>query len=396
MNTLSGVVASLKDSRNSFVRDFYQYEKVVKANKECPMCGFEWSSVEELKLNIQKQEEKVNLLTKETGIELDSSLEKFGQEFVAPLQAFFQSYLAENKVDDIFVKGLQEAAKNKDEIKKLYVEIESHNIQVKKFITDSATIGIDKNMAALKREIDSKKHPINVEKIQSYFADYFIKYFNQKEDLLNKITPEDVKKKKEYLAWKYSIYQSGVLKNKRQELEIISSRYDGALNLKSRLTSLKKIYENSLNNYQQKIIGDIEILFHIYSGRIIQDSQGGMGLFISDKNGIRFLEDPKKNHDAVFTMSSGQLAVLIIAFTLTLNKRYSENKMLFIDDPVQTLDELNISSLIELLRNEFADRQIFLSTHEDKMSAYMRYKFEKHGLKTGRLSFKDRYLNSKV
>lgn len=396
MNMLSGVVASLKDSRNSFVQNFYKYENVVGENKECPMCGFEWPSVEELKLKIQKQEEKVSLLSKETGKDLDSSLEKFEHDFVVPLQSFFQSYLDENKVDDIFVKGLQEAAKNKDEIKKLHVEIESHSIQVKKYISDRTTVAIEQNMAALKKEIEGKKHPIDDKKIQSYFMDYFIKYFNQKEDLLKKITPEDLKKKKEYLMWKYSIYQSGVLKSKRQELEKRCSRYEGALDLKNRLTALKKTYENSLNTYQQKIIGDIEILFHIYSGRIIQDSQGGMGLFISDKNGIRFLEDPKKNHDAVFTMSSGQLAVLIIAFTLTLNKRYSENKMLFIDDPVQTLDELNISSLVELLRNEFSDRQIFLSTHEDKMSAYMRYKFEKFGLKTGRLSFRERYLNSKV
>jgi len=116
-----------------------------------------------------------------------------------------------------------------------------------------------------------------------------------------------------------------------------------------------------------------------------------MGLFISDKNGIRFLVNPKNSYDAIFTMSSGQLAILILAFTLTLNKRYSQNKMLFVDDPVQTLDELNISSLIDLLRNEFSDRQIFLSTHEDKMSAFMRYKFQKYGLDTSRFSFKENY-----
>ena len=93
-------------------------------------------------------------------------------------------------------------------------------------------------------------------------------------------------------------------------------------------------------------------------------------------------------------MSSGQLATLIIAFTLALNKRYSEHKILFIDDTIQTLDELNIAGLVELLRNEFSDRQIFISTHEDMMSAYMRYKFEKYGLDAQRLSFKEILLSS--
>jgi len=92
-------------------------------------------------------------------------------------------------------------------------------------------------------------------------------------------------------------------------------------------------------------------------------------------------------------MSSGQLATLVIAFTLALNKRYSKNEFLFIDDPIQTLDELNIAGLVELLRNEFSDRQIFISTHEDMMSAYMRYKFKKYGLGAQRLSFKESQLS---
>jgi DNA repair exonuclease SbcCD ATPase subunit len=92
-------------------------------------------------------------------------------------------------------------------------------------------------------------------------------------------------------------------------------------------------------------------------------------------------------------MSSGQIAALVISFTLALNKKYSRNKVLLIDDPVQTMDELNIAGFVELLRNDFGDRQIFISTHEDKMSAYMRYKFEKFGLKTKRVNMKSAQLN---
>ncbi len=134
----------------------------------------------------------------------------------------------------------------------------------------------------------------------------------------------------------------------------------------------------------------------------MQDYQNGLGLFIkSDNNEIRFIESSSVNntdevdynrYDAVFTMSSGQLASLIISFTLALNKRYSKSKLLLIDDPVQTLDELNIAGYVNLLRNEFSDRQIFISTHEVMMSAYMRYKFEKFGLHTQRVNFKEKYI----
>ena len=133
----------------------------------------------------------------------------------------------------------------------------------------------------------------------------------------------------------------------------------------------------------------------------MQDYQNGLGLFIkADKIGIRFIESVKVSssgvadydkYDAIFSMSSGQLASLIISFTLALNKRYSKSKLLFIDDPIQTLDELNIAGFINLLRNEFYDRQIFMSTHEQMMSAYMRYKFQKFGLETMQINFKDKY-----
>lgn len=39
-------------------------------------------------------------------------------------------------------------------------------------------------------------------------------------------------------------------------------------------------YKKSLKEYNQALIRDVEILFHIYSGRIVQDFQGGLGLFI--------------------------------------------------------------------------------------------------------------------
>ena len=74
---------------------------------------------------------------------------------------------------------------------------------------------------------------------------------------------------------------------------------------------------------------------------------------------------------------------LVIALQLALNKVY-ENKslgVLLIDDPVQTMDEINIASFVELLRNDFSQKQIVLSTHEEEISKYIRYKFSKYGLK---------------
>ena len=61
---------------------------------------------------------------------------------------------------------------------------------------------------------------------------------------------------------------------------------------------------------------------------------------------------------------------------------------MLIDDPVQTLDDINVAGFVDLLRAEFSDRQIILSTHEDEMSAYMQYKFKKYNLDAEGLDFK--------
>lgn len=73
---------------------------------------------------------------------------------------------------------------------------------------------------------------------------------------------------------------------------------------------------------------------------------------------------------------------------MALNHKYAKNPLIMIDDPVQTMDEINIAGFIDLLRHEFRDRQIFLSTHEDNISSYIRYKFGKASLETQRINFK--------
>ena len=138
----------------------------------------------------------------------------------------------------------------------------------------------------------------------------------------------------------------------------------------------------------ESIVKEIEILFHIYSGRLMQSYQQGLGIFIeNDGNSIAFNEKPGQEHDAVFSMSSGQLSALVLSFTLALNQRYAKHSLLLIDDPVQTLDEINIAGFVDLLRTEFAGRQIIMSTHEDRMSAYFRYKYKKFGMSAGRINF---------
>ena len=110
----------------------------------------------------------------------------------------------------------------------------------------------------------------------------------------------------------------------------------------------------------------------------------------NDGGSIRFTS-PGKEHDILYTMSSGQLSAVLLSFSLALNKIYSGQgiKTVLIDDPIQCMDDINMISFVELLRREFSDCQIILSTHEEDFSNFVRYKFKKYGLDTQAITLKD-------
>lgn len=390
-NGLSRLLVGVKDSRRAFIDKFFQYEVETKEESSCPLCGHSWEDAEKLKGQFDIQAEQLEQLIFASGTELNLAIENFTVNFTTPLSIFLKDYLLKMPVDDSFVAKLNAANDNFTKLESLNQKFIELQFDLKPFFNNQPIAVVESKLEDLRAEINGKKQVINTEQLKPFFDSIFLKVFNESFGYVSIVKGQDIINKRNYIEWQYALYQSTFISELQKLYEGDKKQFDDAFALKSKITTLKKIYESSLKEYQKSLVEDIEIVFHIYSGRISQDYQGGLGLFIaSEKNGIRFLENSKKSHDAVFTMSSGQLSALVISFTLALNKRYSQNNLLFIDDPVQTLDELNIAGLVDLLRNEFSDRQIFISTHEDMMSAYMRYKFQRSGLRAERVNFKEK------
>lgn len=157
---------------------------------------------------------------------------------------------------------------------------------------------------------------------------------------------------------------------------------------KDKVNKLRATLVKAEQKYADQTISEIELIFHIYSGRLIQNYQRGLGLFIESRDGkqLRFLTAEKSDHDAVMSMSTGQVSALSLAFFLSLNKVYADVPLILIDDPSQSLDEVNIASLTDLLRCELKHCQLIVSSHEEDISAYMRYRFNRAGLATNSLN----------
>ncbi|QIQ73918.1 AAA family ATPase [Pseudomonas coronafaciens] len=202
------------------------------------------------------------------------------------------------------------------------------------------------------------------------------------------ITAEDLRNKEQYISIKANEAQNSRLQTCITDLKLIENETLAAQKARSKIEKLRSTLKKTEQNYTDQTISAIELIFHIYSGRLIQNYQRGLGLFIESREGtqLRFLTAEKSEHDAVMSMSSGQVSALSLAFFLSLNKVYARVPLILIDDPSQSLDEVNVASLTDLLRCELKHCQLVVSSHEDDISAYMRYRFDRAGLTTSSLN----------
>lgn len=131
------------------------------------------------------------------------------------------------------------------------------------------------------------------------------------------------------------------------------------------------------------------------TAKILQQKFNGKSIYIhtsEDVEDIQFVNSPQDNQDILYSMSSGQLSAVALSFLLCMNQAYGAHKacsILLIDDPVQTIDDVNMVGLVDILRYGFGDRQIFISTHEQSFEWFLRYRYSKAGKNVKIFNMKD-------
>jgi exonuclease SbcC len=386
-NLTSRIYAKLITTRDTLLDQLKDYHRHINDDGNCPLCGADWKSSEKLIIEIEEQKEQLERLNASLDKSLNVSIEDlkaFATEILIPyFNQLFTIFIYESSYfeSDFFNPS------RKIRRTKIRGALEQLTINYKRFISETTKIDYDQLFDTFKTSIIDQKRDYNPENISEYYHEIFEHIFESKEEILKELSIEKFRNKTKYLTWHFSIHQSELIKKKSLELEQLKSQQEKILSPQRKIENqILPSLKNSLKWYNDLLIKDIELLFHIYSGRIVQDFQGGLGLFIvNNKDKIKFVTSPQKTYDAVFSMSTGQLSALALSFTLALNKKYSTSKLLFVDDPIQAMDDINAAGFVEVLRNDFADRQIFFSTHEYSMSTYIRYKFKKFGLESKRI-----------
>ena len=168
--------------------------------------------------------------------------------------------------------------------------------------------------------------------------------------------------------------------------------------LYKKIEKISEIYIKRKKELEDGVIPKLEIPLYIYTGKVLQDYQRGMGVFIKKASkGIKFVPEAGSDQDLVNSFSSGQLSGFVVVLMLVMNKLFKEREngldTLLVDDPFHTLDDVNMTSLIEILRRTFYRNQIILSSHEDKKIGYILYKYSKFNLKAKELDVKNEFFN---
>lgn len=369
---LGKALANLQNERGKFKSVFDKTYSALNLT-QCPLCGQEYKESAILKEKIDSYEHVLS----ETYPELHRGLGKMLKELrellaklVGSLQAQFDEwkltevgYAKYKEIDfDVYAPYLKEIL--------AYGELPYNpECTAEEFLTM-----LQQGLNDAKQEQDSSLDYLTLDKVFTSYA----KFASPKI-----LTSENIEKKRAYLLYEWNAIKSNLYKNKEVQKSQFEKKQAFSVHKINELRKLKAELTSYKNVYLKKVISDIEILFYVYSGRIMQENYYGRGLFIKNESKVKrvlFVTEYHSDVDALYNLSSGQLVSVVFAFVMALNKLYSSQTFIAIDDPVQTIDDINVWGFVETIRHAFGDSCILLSTHEDDYAALLRYKLEKCGI----------------
>lgn len=363
-----------------------EHTKLYPDAQDCPLCGADWQSHDTMLQKIEYRSKQINDALSADGQTLLTLIGIMATE-LAIIDAQLQSLKAQLSVNynSVLHNALLRDKARLPTINQLVSNFQTLGVELNYSFSENEEV-VDTRIESLTAFIRSQK-TAETEPLPQDWRKVIMAVFKELQDFYI-VEPQLLKDKELYISAKANEAQSKRLRQCLNELEIIKNETKAAQIAKEKVNNLKASLEKTERSYSEQTIAEIELIFHIYSGRLIQNYQRGLGLFIESKDGkeLRFLTAEKSEYDAILSMSSGQVSALSLGFFLSLNRVYSKVPLILIDDPSQSLDEVNIASLTDLLRCEFSNRQLIVSSHENDISSYMRYRFAKAGLNTRSLN----------
>lgn len=353
-----------------------EVKKIIKEN-ECPYCGSKLKNLESM------YKEILNRIDENNSYEGLDDLYKKREECLEINYTKILEKIKELEKNEKNITKIEKIEKNRVEINSFFEFCKNEKIEVSYF-------ELNEILVKKIKEISDDNFEEKIEKIlENHILD------EKKIKEMNLDTMLEIEK---YLEFKF-IEIWNLLKAKNQDIirknviELIKME-----KLYKKIEKISEIYIKRKKELEDGVIPKLEIPLYIYTGKVLQDYQRGMGVFIKKASkGIKFVPEAGSDQDLVNSFSSGQLSGFVVVLMLVMNKLFKEREngldTLLVDDPFHTLDDVNMTSLIEILRRTFYRNQIILSSHEDKKIGYILYKYSKFNLKAKELDVKNEFFN---
>ena len=401
---LEKTMVSLKKTRADLIKyskTAIQYNGI--EDMKCPLCGAVYENWESLEAEIKKETNELNNISADSVNQIQTIKEKLYDSFFAGIAEKIKEN-QQTAVSEKTYRKLQEVKKYKFQI----IEVKNCLQQIGIFLPEifqESISEINKGYNSLLKNLQEKlkKIPEEVE-LQlegKKFIEKYDKFYDNDEASFLEKTAEMFRNKEKYVKFLYYDSNLKLLEDTKKELVKVTARKNQLNKIIKRLLDYQEAIDEGIQEYKKKIIKDIEPLLHVYTAKIFQQKFNGKSIFISyDEKieNIQLINSVKDKQDILYSMSSGQLSAVALAFLLCMNQVYSNRKtcsILLIDDPVQTIDDVNMVGFVDILRYGFADRQIFVSTHEQKFEWFLRYRYAKAGKKVKLFNMKELMLQEK-
>lgn len=415
INSILSAQDNLKKAYQNYLGE--QYE----GKMDCPFCGMEKESLSILLSEYQAQYEEFKEKLGQSAEELSQINKELKEKLLSPIYQEMAKAIQKYDARPKIIGVLKNRSINKErwdlvQVFKKYLLSKSIVYQSCLFpidINDSHIEEVTNKVDQLKTLLTSNKKTIvkelEFDEIINNARQFNIEYKLVSEEprlTINNdiIKVEDIEKDLNYLNFLETKINHTVLQEKSKESERLAVELEKLGLLRDNVKRIRDIYSEKIKQYEKDIVSKITIPFYIYSSKILQTRLEGSGVFLytaadderkAINNYIRFTASAKDDHDALNTMSSGQLSGVVITFMLAMNKVFPTFfKTLLIDDPVQNMDEINMVSLLQLLRYEFSDYQLIMSTHNKNVSQYFKYKYDVIERKAETINVREhRYIN---
>ncbi len=414
--SLSSLLIKINESRKNLLSHYKKHlghdESKVHQNIPCPLCGNLKSDWQVLLDEYDAQTKLFSDQLGDNGKLLTIVTKKLIKDLVVPLIAKMKRYTS--KYDKYI--NLDLSSLNPNNINKIEKTDFESMVKIKNWLAsnigdcssfiDNTLLDVNQNYSEAREQlitfINSHKKPLleDAPKVYSSFLQD-LKALNLAFDENDSLAVDSSDIDKDLLLLSRLIVQQNSTSYKGKEVKLASLKAEvqKLTTKRNEITDISKVFKKEIKVFEKDVAKHIAIPLFIYSSKILQSRPEGSGIFLitpetnNAKGFMQFSATPNDSHDAWNTMSSGQLAGVVISFMLAMNKVYpSKLSTLMIDDPVQTMDEVNMASFVQMMRYEFPEMQVLLSTHESKVANYFHYKYSQAGLKSQPINMKNRRL----